>query len=217
MIAGIESGTSNNSVASTADSQTLGQVEFINLLIAQLQHQDPLEPMEGSEFIAQLAQFSQLDETRKVSAGMSKVENYMASLNNFSSLALLGQNAEFNGNGIHHLEGTSSDLRYMLPANAESVSITILNSQGVPVCEKSGPTSEGIQTVIWDGRDDEGGELPSGIYRFSVAAEDAAGEEMNVETMQKGMVSKVEFREGTPYLLVNGRWLSLDDIHAVGL
>ncbi len=217
MIEGIESGASNNSIPGAIGPKTLGQTEFINLLVAQLQHQNPLEPMEGSEFVAQLAQFSQLDETRKVSAGMGSVAENMASLSNFSSLALLGQNAEFNGNGISYLQGTTTDLRYKLPAEAESVSITILNSQGVPVCEKTGSTAEGIQTVIWDGRDDEGEELPSGIYRFSVAAEDAAGEEMNVETMQKGRVSKVEFREGTPYLLVNGRWLSLDDIHAVGL
>jgi len=216
VIAGIDSGTSNSSIASTTDSQTLGQVEFINLLIAQLQHQDPLQPTEGSEFIAQLAQFSQLDETRKVSAGMSNVENYMASLNNFSSLALLGQNAEFNGNGIAHVQGTNTDLRYQLPANAESVTVTILDAQGVPVCQKPGPTAEGIQTVVWDGRDGQGGELPSGTYRFSVAAKDAAGNEMKVETMQKGTVEKVEFREGMPYLLVNGRWLSLDDVHAVG-
>jgi len=216
VISEIGSGASNNGPAGTAPSQDLGQVEFINLLIAQLQHQDPLQPTEGSEFISQLAQFSELDEMRKMSAGMGSVENYMASLNNFSSIALLGQNAEFYGNGLAHLQGTTTDLRYQLPANAGSVSITIFNSDGVAVCQKPGPTAEGIQSVVWDGRDGEGRELPSGTYRFSVAAEDAAGNEMKVETMQRGTVEKVEFREGTPYLLVNGRWLSLDDIHAVG-
>ena len=216
MISEISSGASNTSLAGGAPTQTLGQVEFINLLIAQLQHQDPLQPTEGSEFISQLAQFSELDEMRKMSSGMGNVENYMASLNNFSAVALLGQNTEFYGDGLAHLQGTTTDLRYQLPGNAESVTITIYNSQGAPVCQKYGPTSEGIQTVVWDGRDAEGGELPSGTYRFSVAAVDAAGNEMPVETMQRGTVEKVEFRNGKPYLLVNGRWLSLDDIHAVG-
>ena len=216
MIEGIGSGASSSNLAGMAGSQNLGQVEFINLLIAQLQNQDPLQPTEGSEFIAQLAQFSELDEMRKVSEGMGNVENYMASLNNFSSLSLLGQSTEFYGNGLAHQQGTHTDLRYQLPSNAESVVITITTSGGTPVCQKYGPTEEGIQTVTWDGRDAQGAELPSGTYRFSVEAKDADGNDMKVETMQRGTVDKVEFRDGMPYLQVNGRWLSLDDVHAVG-
>jgi flagellar basal-body rod modification protein FlgD len=208
--------TSTYTTSSTEQPESLGQDVFLNLLITQLKHQDPLEPMEGTEFVTQLAQFSELDEMRELTSGQEDLQSYMASLNNFAAVSLLGKAVEFPGDEVTHQEGTSTALEFLLPSDAAQVTVALYDTQGnlVHTVDK-GPMAAGNQTAIWNGTDEHGQPLPSGTYRLDVVARDASQGTIPVELTQQGSVREVVFQDGLPMLRVGERWLSLPDIKSI--
>lgn len=205
------------SSSQTSEPQSLGQDVFLNLLVTQLKHQDPLNPMEATEFVSQLAQFTELDEMRKISEGQETLSYYMASLNNFSALGLLGKEVEFEGNSFSHQTDSPSELTFSLGADASKVEVRIYDSQGklVATLEESSLPA-GRQSVVWAGRDDStGAACPSGTYRFEVSATDAEGKGIPATTVGSGTVEEVVYQNGTPYLYIGGLWVALDDIQRI--
>jgi flagellar basal-body rod modification protein FlgD len=208
--------TSTYTTSSTEQPESLGQDVFLNLLITQLKHQDPLEPMEGTEFVTQLAQFSELDEMRELTSGQEDLQSYMASLNNFAAVSLLGKAVEFPGDEVAHQEGTSTALEFLLPSDAAQVTVALYDTQGnlVHTVDK-GPMAAGNQTALWNGTDEHGQPLPSGTYRLDVVAQDASQGTIPVELTQQGSVREVVFQDGLPMLRVGERWLSLPEIKSI--
>ena len=208
--------TSTYTASSTEQTESLGQDVFLNLLVTQLKHQDPLEPMEGTEFVTQLAQFSELDEMRALTSGQEDLQNYMASLNNFAAVSLLGKAVEFSGDEVAHQEGTPTELEFLLPSDAAQVTVYLYDTQGnlVHTVDK-GSMAAGSQTAIWNGTDESGQPLPSGTYRVDVVARDASEGTIPVELMQQGLVREVVFKDGVPMLRVGERWLSLPEIKSI--
>ncbi len=211
------SGSSGISAVQSSESQSLGQDVFLNLLVTQLKHQDPLNPMEATEFVSQLAQFSELDEMRKISSGQEDLSYYLASLNNFSALGLLGKEVEFSGNTFSHQADSPSDLAFSLGADASKVEVRVYDSQGRLVATlRESNLPAGRQSIAWNGRDDStGAACPSGTYRFEVSATDAEGKAIPAATVGSGTVEEVVFQNGTPYLYVGGLWVALDDIQRI--
>ena len=208
--------TSTYTANSTTQTESLGKDVFLNLLITQLKHQDPLEPMEGTEFVTQLAQFSELDEMRAMTSGQEELQNYMASLNNFAAVSLLGKTVEFSGNEVTHVEGTPTAVEFSLPMDAARVMVSLYDGQGRLVhTAEQGPTTAGKQTAFWSGMDENGQALPSGTYRVDVAASDASGADIPVVLMQRGVVQEVVFEDGVPELRVGDRWLSLPEVQSI--
>jgi flagellar basal-body rod modification protein FlgD len=208
--------TSTYTASSTEKTESLGQDVFLNLLVTQLKHQDPLEPMESTEFVTQLAQFSELDEMRSLTSGQEDLQNYMASLNNFAAVSLLGKAVEFSGDEVAHQEGASTELEFLLPSDAVQVKVCLYDTQGnlVHTVDK-GPMAAGNQTAIWNGTDESGQPLPSGTYRVDVVAQDASERPIPVELIQRGLVREVVFQDGVPMVRVGERWLSLPEIQSI--
>ena len=208
--------TSTYTTSSTEQPESLGQDVFLNLLITQLKHQDPLEPMEGTEFVTQLAQFSELDEMRELTSGQEDLQSYMASLNNFAAVSLLGKAVGFSGDEVAHQEGTSTALEFLLPSDAAQVTVALYDTRGnlVHTVDK-GPMAAGNQTALWNGTDEHGQPLPSGTYRLDVVARDASEGTIPVELVQQGLVREVVFQDGLPMLRVGERWLSLPEIKSI--
>jgi flagellar basal-body rod modification protein FlgD len=208
--------TSDYTVSSEGQTQSLGQDVFLNLLITQLKHQDPLEPMEGTQFVTQLAQFSELDEMRALTSGQEDLQNYMASLNNFAAISLLGKTVEFSGDEVIHQEGLATEVEFYLPADAAQVVINLYDGQGrlVHTMTRADMTA-GNQTALWTGTDENGQPLPSGTYRVDVTAKDASEGDIPVHLMQRGIVAEVQFEDGVPSLRVGDRWLSLPEVEGI--
>ncbi len=208
--------TSTYTASSTEKTESMGQDVFLNLLVTQLKHQDPLEPMESTQFVTQLAQFSELEEMRSLTSGQEDLQNYMASLNNFAAVSLLGKAVEFSGNEVAHQEGASTELEFLLPSDAAQVKILLYDTQGnlVQTLDK-GSMAAGNQTAIWNGTDESGQPLPSGTYRVDVVAQDASEGPIPVELIERGLVREVVFQDNVPMLRVGERWLSLPEIQSI--
>ena len=208
--------TSSVAASSTEPADTLGKDVFLNLLITQLKHQDPLEPMEGTEFVTQLAQFSELDELRELTGGQEDLQRYMASLNNFAAVSLLGMDVEFAGDRVTHQEGTSTGIEFSLPRDAAQATILVYDAQGLVVQTLTkGSMVAGNQTAVWDGTDESGQLLPSGTYRFEVVANDANGGNVPVALIQRGSVREVAFEDGVPMVRIDDRWVSLSEVQGI--
>lgn len=199
--------------ASAASRETLDKDSFLKLLITQMQYQDPLSPMDNTEFLAQMAQFSSLEQMQNLNASFETNMLLTQALNNSAAAGLIGRHVRAAGDGIPVGETGSVELGYFLPAEAETVSITIYDSRGNPVRTLvSDQTGSGAQRITWNGTDLDGNRVPAGDYTFTVSAKNEDGAAIEATTLVSGLVEGVTYRNGGAYLLVEGREISLSEV-----
>jgi len=168
-ISGVSS-TSSSTTSSTDSTQALGQEQFLTLLVAQLQNQDPLNPADATEFTAQLAQYSQLEQLFNLNDAMDELTATTSKSQSISALNLIGQDVVVEGDTFS-LGEEPVDIGYKIDGSVSSVTVTISNSSGKNVATISADElAEGNHFLTWDGKDADGKSLPSGTYSFSVKA-----------------------------------------------
>jgi flagellar basal-body rod modification protein FlgD len=213
------SGIDNSSSASTASSSTaqgstsLGKNDFLKLLMAQLQNQDPTQPSDPTAFTAQLAQFSQLELQQNANDTLTNMATAQASANQQSSVNLVGKNVTFSTSTVTIAAAGGALLTGSLSGDANSVSAVIKSSAGAVVRTiKAGPTSQGPLQLPWDGRDDSGNILAAGSYSISLTALDTQGKAVNATAQSSALVTGVSFSNGVPQLIAGGQMLPLSSI-----
>lgn len=186
--------------------KSLGKEDFLRLLVTQMQFQDPLKPMEHTEFTAQLAQFSSLDQLFSINDGLKALSDTQGGINRFQTVNFIGKEVKASGNKIYMGRDTASTmLGYSLNEEASGVTIHIFDRNGTGIRTiELGPQDAGVHTIVWDGRDGAGTLAPSGEYTFSVSAKDFEGKHTEALTNVIGIVTGVSFEESVPYLLVGG-------------
>ncbi|MBU4033262.1 MAG: hypothetical protein KKG34_00565, partial [Proteobacteria bacterium] len=92
--------TQDTTTVNTVGKSTLDRNDFMTLFITQMQHQDPLEPMDSTDMASQLAQFSNMEATMKMSDNLEKLLGYQVSQNNLQLLTLIGKEVQAYGNTI---------------------------------------------------------------------------------------------------------------------
>jgi len=211
------SGQASSSVSSTSEKNKNATKEtFLRLLIAQLEHQNPLSPVQGAEFTAQLAQFSTLEQLQTMNANLDTLVAAQEQMKGLRAADLLGKNIKAQGNTVSLRQGKTSPLQYALNADSARVTISILDNAGnlVRTIEKLGQKA-GEQSGSWDGKNAQGASLPDGEYRFVVLAKDSTGNSVGAETFLQGQVEGVDYVEGHPSLLVGGRRVDLAALSSI--
>jgi flagellar basal-body rod modification protein FlgD len=219
MIAGINPIPSTNSEGNSLTSgASLGKNDFLKLLVAQLEHQDPLAPQEGQEFAAQLAQFSSLEQLTNINDNLEASQAFDLALSNSSMVNLIGKTVDAPGNKFELGKGETETLGFSLGEDASEVSIDIFNSAGANVASLSlGAQSVGQKEFVWPGTDSSGAPLPAGTYSFGVSAENASGNFIEAGTFSAGVVTDILFEEGETFAIVNGQKVSVNEISKVSL
>lgn len=196
-----------------AAGNEMGKDAFLRLLVSQLQHQDPLNPADSTEFTAQLAQFSSLEQLANISAALAELKLYQASINNAQSVAFIGKEIEFQGNRVELAPGRPVGLEFELKGAARKAAISIYDASGQFVRDlQLEALPAGRQTVAWDGRDRNGSPLPAGTYRFEVQAQAANGDAVPVTPYAAGRVNGVFFQDGITYLMVGERKVAVGEV-----
>ena len=147
---------------------------FLKLLVAQLTNQDPLNPVEDKEFIAQLAQFTTVEELQNINTSMEELNSAYLRQQSVSAAGLIGQYIEAPGNmttiiGIGTSTSHSSYINFDLERDAATFTLKIstLDAEGNPVklvaTRELGPVSAGEGQIQWDGRDNDGNPMGDGI------------------------------------------------------
>jgi flagellar basal-body rod modification protein FlgD len=199
--------------AQSSSRQTLGKDDFLKLLITQMRYQDPLSPMDNSQFLAQMAQFSSLEQMQNLNESFDQSMLISQSLNNSSAAGFIGRHVRAAGDGVTLGSTGSAELGYFLPAEAATVTVTVLDEQGreVRTLVAEGTTA-GAHRLDWDGADLDGRRVAAGSYTFEVSAKDADGIDVSATSVVTGLVEGITFKNGSAYLLVDGREVSLSEV-----
>ncbi len=209
------------STVNQTNGTTMGKNDFMKLLIAQMKNQDPMSPMDGTLFAAQLAQFCSLEQLQNLNDSMTTSINanyaLTQSINNTLSATLIGKGVKISGADLENTGKNTVQLGYNLPGNASSVTINVLDSNGNVVKTFSNqPTTSGDNKLSWDFTDNNGNKLPSGKYTFSVTAKGTDGSDMTVSLFKVGTVDGVKFSStGGTTLTVDGADYQLSDISEI--
>lgn len=210
-------GVTDNSLFGDKSAQpAMGKEDFLKLLVAQLSHQDPLQPMENSEFVAQLAQFSGVEQMMNVNDNLSLIQAAQLSTNNGQMASLIGKEVEVKGDQLVHQQAGPDRINFDLDGQAQEVTVKVLDKQGKLVRTIAlGPHGPGLNTVGWDGRDELGNMAQPGTYSIQIEAKDANGAGVTASTRYRGTVSGVTFSGGVPLLEIGQATIALGDVLAV--
>lgn len=179
---------------------------FLKLLTAQISNQDPLEPMDASTFVSQLAQLSQVEQTIAVNANLEDITNRLATTGAMADIGLIGREVTLETDQVELLNSSAS-FDYELGYAADSVTARILAADGTVVREIEGlpGTIDQLHNVRWDGLDSEGLPVPDAVFTVEVQAETAEGDAIPASTYAATTVEEVSFATGSALLkLRNG-------------
>jgi flagellar basal-body rod modification protein FlgD len=206
------SGTSN-----TYGSSELGEEQFLQLLVAQMQYQDPLEPMSNSEFVAQLAQFSNVEQLVGVNEGINYLYLSQQSMGNVQASSLIGKEVEVKSDELTvESTDTSKSAAFTLSDDAETVTVKFRNAEGDVVrAIDLGQQSAGEVQCEWDLLDGNGNKVSPGTYTVEVTATDIDGTAVTAETQVSGTVTGVSYESGVAELEIGDINAYLADIISV--
>jgi flagellar basal-body rod modification protein FlgD len=187
---------------------------FLTLLTTQLQNQDPLNPMDSSQFTQQLVMFSQVEQQINTNNNLQTLIalNHSNALSNATSY--LGKSVTVTtGNGA--LQDGGCSWRYALGADAANTTLTITNSNGQVVYSGAGETSSGGHDFAWDGKDSSGNQLPDGVYKLSVSSAAPDGSAIQSAIAFKGIVDEVNLTGNEPLLMIGPMGVPLSQVSAI--
>lgn len=209
MVNGVNTGFLVETTRNDVPSSTLGKDDFLKLLVMQLRYQDPMSPLKGTEFAAQLAQFSSVEQLSNINTqlGQSLDANsaLTASISNALAATFIGKGVRAVTDSFKH-DGTSEvKLGFTLGQYVASTEIKVYDSFGslVKTIKNAGNTA-GDHSVQWDGTDENGNALPAGEYRFEINAEDDKGESVAALGYVHGIVSGVRFKSDGTVFIIDG-------------
>ncbi len=202
--------------ASTSDRARLSDNydTFLVLLTAQLQNQDPLSPMDSTEFTQQLVQYSQVEQQIRTNEQLeSLVEQYRAASTG-AALSYLGKDAIIEADDTY-LAGGQANWAYELPATADALTLRVVDANGRTVyTTATAARGQGEHLFAWDGATSDGGTAPDGVYTLEVQAENN-GEDLNETIRVRETILGVDFSGDTPVVITPSGSRDFDLIRSV--
>lgn len=211
---------SNGQPITTGSSQTLGKDDFLKLLVTKLTHQDPLSPMDDEAFVADLAQFSSLEQLQNLNEALDDSLNWdylqMQTINNTMATSLIGKDVKATYSNIYLDDDNRPTINFSTTEYAEKVEVTIIDADGAVVRTiTSEAVPPGNNSIIWDGKDTNGNRLAEGTYQIGINGVDAEGNKITPSTYIQGKVTGIVYRSGSAYLQINGMEIALADVTAI--
>ena len=197
-------------------ADALGKTDFLTMLVAQIKAQDPMNPMENTDFTAQMAQFSSLEQLFNVNDKLGTMTDAVNSSNSVSALSLIGREVTAAGQSVEVKDGVASDISFTMPLPTDEATIVIEDGYGNVVRTiDQGTLVKGEHNIAWDGKDDNGIVLKDGNYTYSVLAEDQNGDIIRPQTYTRGTVTGVKFEDGVAQIFIGETKYSMSEITEV--
>jgi len=210
-------GTKAQAATTKSDPSALGKNEFLKLLTAQLQQQDPTQPMSNTEFVAQLAQFTSLEQMNNVSDTLTKMLTAQGTALQTTAASLVGKTAVFTTDQVSIEQGKTATITANLSSAAANVTVSIQDSDGTTIRTLNpGAMASGLNHISWDGRDNSGAAVATDSYTVQVSATDLTGKSISLTQCGSARITGVTYDStGTPLFTAGGDSLKLSDISEV--
>jgi flagellar basal-body rod modification protein FlgD len=196
--------TTGTQSSQTQGSNQLGKDAFVKLLLAQLANQDPTSPVDSQAFVAQLAQFANVELLQSANSRLDSILYAQAAGNQTTVASLVGKEVVYRADTVTLTAGQSTSVQVNLASKADQVTAVVTDSSGKTVRTMNvGACDKGASSIPWDGRDDAGNQLPAGDYKVNVTAATKDGTNVTVEQRARARVTGVSFENGYPELVLN--------------
>lgn len=188
---------------------------FLVLLTAQLQNQDPLAPMDSTQFTQQLVQFSQVEQQIRTNEQLEGLAGQYQAASAGAALSYLGKDAIIQANETY-LAGGAANWAYTLPESATSMTVNVKDPTGRTIYSSTTEArGTGEHLFTWDGTTSSGGTAPDGVYTLSIEAQNAAGTAITPTVNVRETIMGVDFSGSTPVVITPAGTRSLDKIRSV--
>lgn len=196
------SSTIEGSQSSQAESKLADDLnQFLNLLVAQLQNQDPLDPLDANEFTSQLVQFASVEQQIFQNSNLEKLLNLQETSQISQMVDFIGNRIEFASQKLP-VEDGAAEFTYTIPAGVRDATINIANSAGLNVFYTDGDTNAGTHTFKWNGLDKNGRQVPDGVYTLLISAKDAFDKLAEIDYTVFGTVTGAGVDNGETELFI---------------
>lgn len=220
--------TSTSTSSSKTQSQTdasklMGTTDqFLTILLAQLKHQDPLEPMKGTEFIDSISRLSNVEQAINTNKNLENITNLLKGNQLGSPISYIDKNIEFNSSQFS-LSGGVANFSYILDSSnpPSEVNIVVKDAKGNVVVNTKGTTKAGLNSIKWDGTDMSGNQLQDGLYTVEASYPDPKTKDstkptsVSIATITTGKVTAADFTGDTPMLSVGNISIPLSAVRFI--
>jgi flagellar basal-body rod modification protein FlgD len=208
-------GVASSTNAAIANQQLSGNLNtFLTLLTTQLQNQDPLNPMDSDQFTQQLVEYSQVEQQINTNSDLQSLISLQQGGAGSSAVGYLGKTITVT-NGNAPLTNSQATWNYSLAAPSAATTLTVTNSSGQTVYTGSGSTAAGSSTFNWNGQDNNGNQLPDGVYNLAVTAVGSSGSAVTTGVSSSGVVSEVNLSGAVPVVMVGSMAVPISQITSV--
>lgn len=215
--------SSEEKTTETTDTSTgtgeLGKDDFLTLLLAELKNQDPLNPADNTEFVAQLAQFSSLEQLTSMNTNLEDNLTANTSMSEAITNAMIinyfGKEVTAETSSFV-FDGDKATLNFNLDSDALSGTIKVYDADGNVIKTATlSSMNAGDNTLQWDGITNSGTTADEGIYTYTLALTDANGDTVEYTQNYTGVVSGISYKDGKPNLNINGITVPFDKVNAI--
>lgn len=213
-VTAVQSSTTPVVGAASRDYTQMNDLDFMNLLVAQIQNQDPLSPMSNAEFTSQITQFSMLEQMAGLGSKMDEQVLMSQAINNTAMLALIGRDVTVAGDDVRVADGEASG-NMLSSAGAGVATVEVLDEAGHVVRTYTVPVDRGLNDISWNGKLDDDSDAQDGSYTLRVAVADRAGSAVTSAVLLTGAVEGLRFENNAAVVTVNGEDYAVADIYRV--
>lgn len=162
--------------AAVKDKTTLAKDDFLKLLLVELQHQDPTEPMDSEKILSQTSQLATLESAENTNKTLAELSSSLSNAQQFTTIAAIGKTADLGSDAIAQDKGTLSTFEVYFPNAVEQGTVEVTDGDGNLVQTIDvGTNPAGVYQFTWDGMDKSGNVAESGIYHVNASYTDQNG------------------------------------------
>ena len=216
----VSSATQTDPLQSTASTYenpkgVLGKDDFMMLLLAQLQYQDPTEPTDTATILTQTSQLASLESAENTNTSLEKLSAALGNANQFGTIAAIGKTADLGSNAIENAEGSSSSFEVYFPSDVVAGSVEVLDSEGrvVNTIDVEAGAS-GVKPFTWDGTDSSGNFAEGGLYYITASYSNASGEALTTR-LGTYPIESVKFEGANTLVKVGSSYIPLENVKEI--
>ena len=212
-VSGINDSTGPVLGAASRDYSEISKIDFMTLLVAQIQNQDPLSPMDNAQFTSQITEFTQLEQLETMNSNLEENLIVGQAINNTAMLGLVGKQVTVEGDGVTLTDGKASET-VIAAADAGTAIIQVKDADGKVVRTYPAVVDAGLNSVTWDGKLDDGKLAGDGEYTVSVTVTDGEND-VDFTTLMTGPVQGLRYVNNAAVVMVGGHEYYVSDIYKV--